>query len=90
MKQHPERIPDNLRGAVPMIVDEGRRILQRSARRAGQTATRVARQGRRLVGTTVQRTERLTRRKPWMGLGAAVGTGFLLGGLCTFLFYRVR
>ena len=90
MKQHPERIPDNLRGAVPMIVDEGRRIIRQSAHRAGQTASRVARGGRRLVGKTMQRTERLTRRNPWTSLGAAIGAGFLLGGVCTFLFYRIR
>lgn len=90
MKQHSERMPENARGTVPLIVVEGKRMIQRSARRAGETATRVARKGRRLARTTVERTERITRRNPWVSLGTAVGTGFLLGGLCTFLFYRGR
>jgi ElaB/YqjD/DUF883 family membrane-anchored ribosome-binding protein len=90
MKQNSERMPENARGTVPLIVVEGKRLIKRSARRAGETATRVARKGRRLIGTTVQRTERMTKRNPWAGLGIAVGTGFLVGGLCTFLFYRSR
>ena len=89
MKQN-GRIPDNARSAVPMIVGEGRRIIQQSARRAGRTARRVARSGRRIVGNTVHQAEMITRRHPWSGLGTAVGAGFLLGGLCTFLFYRNR
>lgn len=90
MKQQPERMPDNARGTVPLIVVEGKRMIKRSARRAGETATRVVRKGRRLVGTTMQQTERITRRNPWSSLGVAVGAGFLFGGLCTFLFYRTR
>lgn len=91
MKQQPERMPDNARGtAIPMLVVEGKRMIKRSARRAGETARVVARRGRRVVGATVQRTEKLTRRNPWASIGTAVGTGFLLGGLCTFLFYRGR
>ena len=89
MKQH-SNIPDNARRAVPLIMGEGRRILQRSARRAGQTAGRVARRGRRLFGSTVHEAQRITRRNPLTGLGAAMGAGFLLGGLCAFLFYRIR
>lgn len=88
MKQHSERIPDNARSTVPLLVMEGRKLLRKSARRAGETATRVARQGRRIVGQTVHQTERLARRNPWAVLGIAVGSGFLLGGLCSFLFYR--
>lgn len=88
MKQHPERMPENARGSVPLIVVEGRKFIKKSARKAGETATRVARRGRRFVGTTVHQTERLTRRNPWPALGIAIGSGFLLGGLCTFLFYR--
>lgn len=88
--KHNSSIPDNARKAVPLIMGEGRRILQMSARRAGETAGRVARRGRRLFGSTVHQAERITRRNPLAGLGAAVGTGFLLGGLCAFLFYRVR
>jgi len=84
MKRH--RISDN----VPMIVGEGRKIFQRSAKRAGETASKVARQGRKWFGSTVHGTERMTRRKPWVGLGSAIGTGFILGGLCAFLFYRGR
>jgi ElaB/YqjD/DUF883 family membrane-anchored ribosome-binding protein len=90
MKQNYGRIPENARGAVPMIVGEGRRILQQSARRAGRTAQRVARSGRRIVGSTVHQAEVITKRHPWGGLGTAVGAGFLLGGLCAFLFYRGR
>jgi len=80
------RIPDN----VPMIVGEGRRILGQSARLAGRTASQVARQGRKMFGNTVHQTERMTRRHPLAGLGTAIGAGFVLGGLCTFLFYRSR
>jgi len=90
MKHHSERMPDNARGAVPLIVVEGKRLIQRSARRAGETASRVAKKGRRIVGQTVHETERLTRRNPWVGLGVAMGAGFLVGGLCSFLFYRGR
>jgi ElaB/YqjD/DUF883 family membrane-anchored ribosome-binding protein len=90
MKQGSERIPENARGTVPLIVVEGKRMLKRSARRAGETATRVARRGRRLVGKTVHQTERLARRNPWTGLGIALGAGFLVGGLCSLLFWRDR
>ena len=90
MKQHSERMPDNARGTVPLIVVEGKRMLKRSARRAGETATRVARRGRRLVGQTVHQTEQLARRNPWTGLGIAVGAGFLVGGICSMLFWRGR
>jgi ElaB/YqjD/DUF883 family membrane-anchored ribosome-binding protein len=90
MKNHSSRIPDNARDAVPMILGEGRRLIQQSARRAGRTASKVARSGRRLIGDTVHETERMTRRHPLAGLGAAVGTGFILGGLCAFVFYRAR
>jgi ElaB/YqjD/DUF883 family membrane-anchored ribosome-binding protein len=91
MKQQPERMPENARGGtVPLIMVEGKRMLRRTARRAGETAGRVSRRTRRLVGETVQRTEKLTRRNPWASIGTAVGAGFLLGGLCTFLFYRGR
>jgi ElaB/YqjD/DUF883 family membrane-anchored ribosome-binding protein len=88
MQKYSGRIADNARSAVPVIMGEGRRLIELSARRAGQTATRVAVRGRRLVGSTVRQTERLARRNPWTGLGAALSTGFLLGGLCAFLFYR--
>jgi ElaB/YqjD/DUF883 family membrane-anchored ribosome-binding protein len=90
MKQNFGRIPDNARSAVPLIMGEGRRILEKSARRAGRTAQRVARSGRRIVGSTVHQAEMITKRHPWTGLGTAIGAGFLLGGLCTFLFYRGR
>jgi ElaB/YqjD/DUF883 family membrane-anchored ribosome-binding protein len=71
---------------VPMIVGEGRRLIQQSARRAG----RIARSGGRMVGSTVHQAGMIARRHPWTGLGTAIGAGFLLGGLCTFLFYRNR
>ena len=90
MKLNSGRIPDNARSAVPLIMGEGRRILRMSARRAGRTARRFARGGRRIVGSTVHQAEVITRRNPWAGLGSAVGAGFLLGGLCAFLFYRGR
>lgn len=90
MKQHPERMPENARGTVPLIVVEGQRFIKKSARKAGETAGRVARRGRRFVGETVHRTERLARRNPWPALGIAIGSGFLLGGLCAFLFAREK
>ena len=85
MKQN-GRIPDNARSAVPMILGEGRRLIRQSARSAG----RIARSGRRMVGKTVHQAGIIAGRHPWTGLGTAVGAGFLLGGLCTFLFYRGR
>ena len=88
MKQNSERTPNSAR--VPLIVVEGKRLIRKSAQRAGETASRVAQKGRRLVGNTVYRTERLTRRNPWVGLGAALCTGACVGALCTFLYFRIR
>lgn len=73
---------------VPLIVVEGRRMLRRSAKKAGAVATRVARKSRRVVGQTVERTERLARRNPWKGLGTAMCTGLFVGALVTWLVVR--
>jgi ElaB/YqjD/DUF883 family membrane-anchored ribosome-binding protein len=85
-QQNSERSTEHSR--VPLIVVEGRRMLRRSARKAGDVATRVARKSRRMVGQTVQRTERLARRNPWTGLGAAMCAGMGVGALLTWLVIR--
>jgi len=84
MKQNSEHAA----GRIPLVVLEGRKMLRRSARKAGVTATKVARQGRRWAGRTVERTERYARRKPWVGLGAAACTGAFIGALLTFFYVR--
>jgi ElaB/YqjD/DUF883 family membrane-anchored ribosome-binding protein len=88
MKQNSERTPEHAAGRVPHLVVEGRKLIRRSARKAGESATRVARKGSRLVGRTIDRTERYARRKPWMGIGAAACTGAFIGALATFFFFR--
>ena len=86
MKQNSEQI----RGGVPLIMVEGRKLLRRSARKAGETATRYARKGRRIVGRTLQRTQKYARRKPWTSMGAVVCTSLFFGFLSTVLFFRKR
>lgn len=87
MKQHnSERSTEHSR--VPLIVVEGRRMIRSSARKAGDVATQVARKSRRIVDRTVQRTERMARRNPWMGLGAAMCTGLCLGAVASWLYFR--
>jgi len=81
-------LPERFAGRVPLLVGEGRKLIRRSARKAGETATRVARGSRRIVGQTVERTERYARRNPWMGLGAAACTGAFIGAVASFLFFR--
>ena len=88
MKHNSERSPEHAAGRIPLVVVEGRKLLRRSAKQAGATATRVARQGRRIVGRTVEQTERYTKRKPWMGLGAAACTGACIGALVAFFIFR--
>ncbi len=88
MKQNSERIPEGMTGRIPLVVVEGSRMLRRSARKAGATATMVARQGQRIMGRTVDRTERYARRHPWTGLGAAACTGACIGALLAFFYFR--
>jgi ElaB/YqjD/DUF883 family membrane-anchored ribosome-binding protein len=88
MKQNSERTPEGAAGRIPLVVVEGRRMLRRSALRAGATAAKVARQGRRIVGRTVERTGRYARLHPWSGLGAAACAGACVGALLAFLYFR--
>ena len=89
MKQDSEKNAGNTgMSRIPLIVVEGRKMIKRSARKAGVTATTVARKGRRMMGRTVERTERYARRNPWTGLGAAACTGACLGALLTFFILR--
>ena len=85
MRHNSEKFPESLAGRIPLIVvDEGRKLLRRTAKKAGS----VARQSRRFVGESVHRTERYTRRNPWIGIGTAACTGACVGALVTFLIYR--
>ena len=86
MKQHNSERP--IQSRVSPIVVEGRRMIRTSARKAGAVAGNVARRGRRIVGSTVHRTEVLTKRHPWAGLGAAACTGLCLGALAGWLYFR--
>lgn len=87
MKQHnSERSSESSR--VPLIVVEGQRMIRKSARKAGDVATQVARKSRRWADRTVQSTERMTRRNPWKGLGAAMCTGLFFGALVTWIVVR--
>ena len=89
MRHNSEKTPEHVAGRIPLIVvEEGRKLIGRTARRAGSTAKTVARQSRRFVGQSVDRTERYTRRHPWVGIGGAVCTGACIGALLTFLFLR--
>ena len=89
MRHNSEKSPEPVAGRIPLVVvEQGRKLLRRTARRAGGTARSVARQSRRFVGETVDRTERYARRNPWMGLGTAACTGACIGALLTFLFFR--
>ena len=45
-------------------------------------------EGRRIVGRTVDRTERYARLHPWTGLGAAACAGMCVGALLGFLIFR--
>lgn len=87
MKQHNSQRPSQ-HSRMPLVVNEGRRILRSSARRAGAVANRFARRGRRIVGETVQQTGRLARNKPWIGLGTALCTGLCFGALASWLYFR--
>jgi ElaB/YqjD/DUF883 family membrane-anchored ribosome-binding protein len=85
MRRNSEKIPETLAGRIPLVVvEEGRRLLRRTARRAGS----VARQSRRFLGESVDRTGRYARRNPWIGIGTAACTGACIGALVTFLLYR--
>lgn len=87
MKQHnSEKSTETSR--VPLLVVEGRRMLRRSAKKAGDVARRAARKGRRAVGRTVDRTARMARLNPWKGLGAAMCTGLFIGAVATWLVIR--
>ena len=88
MKHNSERSPQHVSARIPLTLMEGRRILRRSARKAGVTASEVATRGRRIFDRTVDRTERYARRNPWTGLGAAACTGACIGALLTFLIFR--
>ena len=88
MRHDSQKSPENIAGRVPQVVGQGRRLLRSTARRAGATATTVARESRRILGRTVDRTERYARRNPWMGLGAAACTGACIGALLTFFYFR--
>jgi ElaB/YqjD/DUF883 family membrane-anchored ribosome-binding protein len=89
MRHNSEKSLESVAGRIPIVVvEQGRKLLNRTARTAGSTAKTVARQGRRFVGVTVDRTERYARRNPWMGIGGAACTGACLGALLTFLFLR--
>jgi len=72
----------------PGVMAEGRRMIRSSTRKAGEVAGQVAREGRRIVGRTVRQTELITKRSPWVGLGAAACTGAFLGAIATWLFRR--
>jgi len=67
---------------------EGRKMLRRSAKQAGATATKVARKGRRIMVQTVDRTERYARLHPWTGLGAAACAGACVGAILAFFYLR--
>ena len=86
MKQHNSERP--IQSRVPLVVVEGRRMIRTSAKRAGEVAGVVARKGRRIVGRTVHQTELLTKKNPWIGLGAATCTGLFFGALAVWLFRR--
>jgi ElaB/YqjD/DUF883 family membrane-anchored ribosome-binding protein len=89
MKHNSEKSPEPMAGRIPLVVvEEGRKMLRRTARKAGSTARSVARQSRRFVGETVDRTERYTKRNPWIGMGSAACAGACIGALLTFLFFR--
>jgi ElaB/YqjD/DUF883 family membrane-anchored ribosome-binding protein len=86
MKHNSEKSHDPITGRIPLVVvEEGRKMLRR-ARKAGITARTVARQSRRFVGETVDRTGRYTKRHPWGSLGSAACAGACIGALLTFLF----
>jgi ElaB/YqjD/DUF883 family membrane-anchored ribosome-binding protein len=86
MKQHNSERP--VQSRVPLVVVEGRRMIRSSARRASVVAGQVARKGRRIVGRTVHETERLTKKNPWVGLGAAACTGLCIGAIASWLIFR--
>jgi len=96
MRHNSEKNPEPMVGRIPLVViEQGRKLLRstaRTARTAGSTAKTVAREGRRFVGQSVDRTERYTRRHPWMSIsGAACAgacAGACIGALMTFLFVR--
>jgi ElaB/YqjD/DUF883 family membrane-anchored ribosome-binding protein len=87
MKQHNSSDRPS-QSRIPLVVVEGRRMLRTSARRASAVAGRVAKRGRRIVDRTVRQTEQITRRNPWIGLGAAACTGLFVGVLTTWLIRR--
>jgi len=88
MRHNSEKSPEPITGRIPLVVvEEGRKMLRRTARKAGITARTVARQSRRFVGETVDRTGRYTRRNPWVGLGSAACAGACIGAILTFLFF---
>ena len=86
MKQHNSERP--IQSRVPLVVVEGRRMIRTSARKAGEVAGQVARKGRRMVNRTVHETELLTKRNPWVGLGAAACTGLCIGAIAGWLIFR--
>jgi ElaB/YqjD/DUF883 family membrane-anchored ribosome-binding protein len=88
MKQNSERTPEGAMRRIPLVVVEGRKMLSRSARKAGVTAANVARQGRQIVGRSVDRTERYARTHPWTGLGAAACLGACVGAVLAIFYFR--
>lgn len=85
-QQNSERTSEQ--GRIPLVVVEGRRMIRRSAKRAGVVANRVVRKSRRIVGKKVHQTELLARRNVWASLGSALCTGMAVGFLATWLYYR--
>lgn len=81
MKQNSHRPSESSSSRVPLVVVE-------SARRAGATATRVARRGRRFVGRTMDRTERYAKSRPWTGLSIAACAGACIGTIATILWFK--
>jgi ElaB/YqjD/DUF883 family membrane-anchored ribosome-binding protein len=88
MKQHNSDRSSQIQSRLGPVMLEGRRMLRTSARRASVVAGQVARKGRRIVGRTVHQTELITKRSPWVSLGAAACTGLFLGAIATWLFRR--
>jgi ElaB/YqjD/DUF883 family membrane-anchored ribosome-binding protein len=88
MKQHNSDRSSQIQSRIPIVLAEGRRVLRSSTRKAGEVAGQVARKGRRIAVRTVHQTELMTKRNPWVGLGAAACTGLFLGAIATWLFNR--
>ena len=88
MKQHNSDRSSQIQSRIGPVMLEGRRMIRTSAHRASVAAGQVARKGRRIVGRTVHQAEMITKRNPWVSLGAVACTGLFLGAVATWLFRR--